>query len=174
MNAAYWERRYLGGGTSGAGSRGHEAQQKATLLQSVIDRHGVHRMLDLGCGDGYVAQMLRVDFYVGFDPAPAGLALCREAMPGARFVDQVPPGESFDLVASLDVLHHLVDSDEYRAHLALLFGGFADLVFVYGTDRDERGAPHVLHRHWTADVPLGWDCVERASASKTSWVFRRC
>jgi hypothetical protein len=79
------------------------------------------------------------------------------------------------MAASLDVMHHLVREDDYRAYMRALFGGgMAPLVLVYGTDYNQRGAAHVLHRHWTVDVPVGWQCLSATpTAFKTAWLFQR-
>jgi SAM-dependent methyltransferase len=161
MSTPYWARRYATGGTSGAGSRGAEAEEKVRLVQRVIDERGVRSVLDLGCGDGYVASRLRVAEYVGYDPAPSALALCRAAMPGRTFVGELPAGP-FDLVLSLDVMFHLVDDADYREHLAALFGApepWRRYSMVHGTNHEERGAAHVRHRRWLDDLPPEWSVV---------------
>lgn len=171
--ASYWETRYRQGGTSGPGSRGDEAELKVSTVQSVIDALGVRSMLDLGCGDGHVAAGLWVERYVGYDPSATARALCRSALrghEGAVVVDEVPD-EAFDLLLSMDVMHHLVTEESYRAHLATLFSGLAPHVLVYGTDHDQRGAAHVLHRHWTPEVPEGWQVHETPTRFKTAWLI---
>jgi len=176
MSTPYWDRRYATGGTSGAGSRGAEAEEKVAIVQRVIDERGVCSVLDLGCGDGYVASRLRVAEYVGYDPAPSALALCRATMPCRTFVGELPDGP-FDIVLSLDVMFHLVDDTSYCEHLNALFTRAQNLVFVYSTNHNERGRAHVLHRHWTQDVPLGWQLVRvytpMDDTRKHAWLWRR-
>jgi predicted O-methyltransferase YrrM len=169
--APYWDRRYATGGTSGAGSRGAEAEEKVRLVQRVIDEHGVRSVLDLGCGDGYVASRLRVAEYVGYDPAPSALALCRAAMPGRAFVGELPAGP-FDLVLSLDVMFHLVDDADYREHIFWLLS-LGSCALVWSTDHAERGAKHVLHRKWTADVPPGWAVTRIPTEHKSAYLLTR-
>lgn len=79
------------------------------------------RVLDLGCGGGDVLVRLaglaaRDGFElecVGADPDPRAIAAARDrARPGVRFVAQdsralLAAGESFDIVVSNHVLHHL-------------------------------------------------------------------
>jgi len=158
---AYWEARYRDGGCSGKGSRGAEALAKVATVQGVINRFGVTSMLDLGCGDGFVAKRLDVARYVGYDPAPTAVAACRALMPDRTFTTTLPDDvvyrPEFDLTMSLDVLFHLVDGSEYDHHLAALLGMTTGRALVYATNHDERGAAHVLHRRWVEDVPPGWD-----------------
>ncbi len=85
------------------------------------------RVLDLGCGGGDVvvrlAGLARRDGldveWVGADPDPRALDAARErSRPGVRFTaqgsrDLIAAGETFDLVLSNHVLHHL-DAAELR------------------------------------------------------------
>lgn len=174
--ARYWEARYADGGTSGAGSRGDEAAWKAELVSSVATAHEVTAVLDLGCGDGYVAALMHLPCpYLGYDPAPAAVSRCllRKNGTGHRFVNRLPSG-TFDLVLSLDVIFHLVDDEAYREHLGMLFGRAGRYVLAYGTDREALGAPHWRGRHWTPDVPRGWRLRWRQTGPfKTAWLFER-
>lgn len=164
----YWRRRYEGGGTSGAGSRGPEAEAKARLLQAVILGLGgelgrLPRVVDLGAGDGYVIEQVQAPMaYFPYDPARGDV----------RF-----PEGPFDLALSLDVLHHLVDDAEYRLYLLGLFGPFTDRVLVWGSDREVPGtAPHVRHRRWSVDVPRAWRLVDHSPTPflhKEWWLFER-
>lgn len=155
MTAAYWENRYATGGNSGAGSRGKTAKAKAVAVNKYVALHRITSVLDIGCGDGYVAKMLRVPDYLGVDISPAALELARARNAGKLFEllgDQAPR----ECHLSFEVMHHLITEEEYQAHMALLFSA-QHHVLVWATDFDRAGAPHVLHRHWTPDVPEGWE-----------------
>ena len=157
--ARYWEDRYRKGGISGAGSRGDEAAWKVAQIQHVITTYRVRSLLDLGCGDGVVVAGLRVPTYVGYDVAPTAVAACKALMPYHQFTTELPPESvTFDMTMSVDVLFHLVDPEDFRAHLGALFSRSHRLVLIYATDHDQRGAPHVLHRAWTRSwsPPEGW------------------
>jgi len=75
------------------------------------------RILDLGCGNGYVAAQLaeRGHTVVGVDASPDGIAIARGAYPTARFdvcsvYDEELPtlaGEGVDCIISLEVVEHL-------------------------------------------------------------------
>lgn len=172
----YWDWRYRRGGTSGAGSRGREAMEKVELVQKIIHDLGIHSVLDLGCGDGYVASFLEVDTYVGFDISEHALQECRALMPERRFVGRLPEGERFDLTLSLDVMFHLVDDADYIKHL-LALASFSDCAaFVYGTNRPHPGpeAAHVKHRRWTDAWPMeGWNMAVIPSIHKGAWLMTR-
>lgn len=157
--AAYWDARYRKGGFSGAGSRGEEAVQKVAYIQHIITTYRVRSVLDLGCGDGAIAAELRVPTYIGHDVSPTAVNACKALMPYHQFTTELPPESvTFDMTMSVDVMFHLVDPEDFRAHRAALFSRSHKLVLIYATDHDERGAPHVLHRAWTRDwaPPEGW------------------
>ena len=174
--AAYWESRYMEGGSSGAGSRGAEAEEKAAIVQAIVDEHHVESVLDLGCGDGFVASKLHAAKYVGYDVSPKAVALCQHRMRYHAFVTELP-AETFDLVLSLDVIFHQVDDESYAAHLAALFTRSHRFVLIYGTDHDQQGAAHVRHRRWTPDVPTGWTLKARIPSiqdlRKYAFLFER-
>lgn len=174
----FWEQRYARGGTSGAGSAGSEAQAKVGIVQTVIEELGARTVLDVGCGDGVVASWIKCPDYVGLDPSLKALDMCRALMPTRSFVAELPdPREpTYDLALSLDVIFHLVDDADYEQHLTTLLGWTRDAVLIYGTNHDQRGAPHVRHRAWTGDIPPGWTVEKRdvdvADPRKAAWLIR--
>lgn len=101
------------------------------------------RVLDLGCGaGGFLAMLAARDpelELVGLDVTPALLALARRAVPAARLVEgdveQPPLREgAFDVICSLNVLHHLHDPVAHVRMLARLGrpGGTAFLATFAG------------------------------------------
>jgi SAM-dependent methyltransferase len=139
----------------------------------VIDLNEVQSVLDLGCGDGFVASMIEVEQYVGFDLSESALKIARERMPNHRFLSVTPRLMKFDLMVSMDVMHHLVTEEVYRSYLKVLFSDLSDLVLVYGTNHRLSGRPHVLHREWMNDVPKGWQSHELPSRFKKAWLIQR-
>ncbi|HEX6994540.1 MAG TPA: class I SAM-dependent methyltransferase [Gammaproteobacteria bacterium] len=87
------------------------------------------RVLDLGCGTGaFLAAIAARDpelELVGLDLTPALLAEARRRVPSARLIEgdaEAPPFNdgTFDVVCSLNVLHHLHDRPGHVAVLARL------------------------------------------------------
>lgn len=81
------------------------------------------RVLDVGCGKGYWAGQFasyQCAFF-GIDPSDSGVAMARQAVPGARFecmamgtnVCQVLGEEPFDLVLSLEVVEHVYSPHDW-------------------------------------------------------------
>ena len=99
-------------------------------LRALVDQadlHPGHRVLDVGCGTGTLAVMLKtrhpdVDV-VGLDPDPKALFRARRKAYGAKvavqldrgFSDELPyPDGSFDRVFSSFMLHHLEPDEKDR------------------------------------------------------------
>lgn len=124
-SAAYWERRYTHGGTSGVGSYGDLAKSKATFLNDFVRGHGIKSVVEFGCGDGNQLSLADYPSYVGLDVSRSAVESCVR-----RFVDD--PTKSFylydgdcfadnaqlftaDLALSLDVVYHLTDDKTFEA-----------------------------------------------------------
>lgn len=168
-SAAYWDARYLGGGTSGEGSYGARAEFKADVINRFVAEHEIGSVIELGVGDGNQLALASYPAYVGFDVSPEAVRLNR-----ARFVDD--PSKRFellddyaderaDLTLSLDVIFHLVEDEVFDAHMRLLFSAAARHVIIYSSNHDGRAtAPHVRHREftrWVADNEPTWHLERR-------------
>src|SRR5262245_25710237 len=90
------------------------------ILASVKELFGMNkvRILDLGCGNGYVTSRLAGEGHdvLGLDAATDGIAVARAAHPelklqeGSIYASEWPGVEdkSFDCVVSLEVVEHLL------------------------------------------------------------------
>jgi hypothetical protein len=99
------------GHTSGHGSTPQQAGPYLDIVNGLVKVSGWRRVIDLGCGDGFVASRLEAAVVIGVDCYPAHIIrLCEEApekewlhLDIDRERQALPPGE----VALLkDVLHH--------------------------------------------------------------------
>lgn len=174
-SAAYWERRYATGGTSGAGSGGPQAAWKAEVVNSWVRERGVTSVVDLGCGDGRQLALADYPRYLGLDPSGTAVRLCIARFEGdaTKSFLRLPPGEFVDpagwlradLALSMEVLFHLVEQDVFENYLRLLFSCGERWVVI--CSNDEPGgdvAPHERHRSFTAWVAAhepDWELVER-------------
>jgi SAM-dependent methyltransferase len=178
-SAEYWDRRYVSGGNSGAGSYGKLAAFKAGVLNGFVKVNNVSRVLELGCGDG--AQLALADYpsYVGLDISPRAVELCRRQFiddPTKSFIPYTTDGLTFgrspllaELSISLDVIYHLVEDDIWEKYLDDLFVSSSRWVIIYSSDTDEASCPtatalHVRHR------PL----VRSVTTRFSQWEYRSC
>lgn len=162
-SAAYWERRYRAGLSSGGGSYGELAQYKAGVLNDFVQAQGVQSVIEFGCGDGHQLTLAKYPRYLGLDVSRTAVDLCL-----ARFRDDA--SKSFlwydpqrtvrlagfvnaDLTLSLDVVYHLLEDAAYRAYLRDLFSTSRRFVIIYSSNRDPAStARHVRHHKFTDDV----------------------
>jgi cyclopropane fatty-acyl-phospholipid synthase-like methyltransferase len=178
-SAAYWERRYRGGGTSGAGSYGENAEAKAAIVNQTVAAHAVTSVIEFGCGDGNQLTLLDVPRYVGLDVAPAAIDMCArrfENDPTKSFFRYDP--EHFadragvlrcDLALSQEVIFHLVEDEVYERYMSQLFAAASRLVLVCSSDRDEAVTKHLRHRRFTAWVTANhpdWSLAEHTPSPR--------
>jgi SAM-dependent methyltransferase len=161
--AGYWERRYREGRTSGAGSEGDEGAYKAAYVSQFIAEHDVKTVVDWGCGDGQVLELIDLHDaqYIGVDISPLMVARLRndETFPGPRYlfhtVDSYSTGTrtQFELGLSMDVLFHFPDDRDYGEYLIRLFQSAEKYVMIYSTNyAGGRTSRHVFRREFTPDI----------------------
>lgn len=161
-SAAYWDRRYRRGRTSGAGSYGENAQFKADFLNAFVREHDVRRVVELGCGDGAQLSLAKYPDYVGVDVAPTAVELCRSRFagaPGRRFFYASERAawrlaRGYDAALSLDVVYHLVEDDVFLQYMDDLFEIGDRFVVVYSWNEEaphgwEAASPHLRRRRFT-------------------------
>lgn len=164
-SAAYWERRYAQGQTSGSGSSGLNAVVKAEVVNRIIAEQGISSLIDLGCGDGQQLRFLNVERYLGLDVSITAIDRCVRTY-------QDDPSKSFiwysdrhlvdrggwlraEATLSLEVLFHLIEDDVFERYMALLFDAAEHHVIVFAVDRE-----------------LAWDGTHERYRSFTDWVRR--
>lgn len=144
---SYWEQRYKSGRNSGPGSYGDVAKFKADALNELIAREGVHRVIELGCGDGHQLGMLKAPEYVGLDISATVVQADQklyEGDPTKSFIampDGVVPRDLAvaDLTLSLDVIYHVMEDDLYEGYMRSLFDLSRRWVAIFSVN--EESAP---------------------------------
>ena len=76
--AEYWDKRYRKGGSSGAGSRGELADYKARVINGLVAKCNVKKVIELGCGYGHQLGLYEFPSYVGTDVSDKSIELCKE------------------------------------------------------------------------------------------------
>jgi SAM-dependent methyltransferase len=173
-SADFWEQTYARGGTSGDGSYGTLADDKAAFLNGFVGEQGIHSVIEFGCGDGNQLSLASYPAYTGLDVSRAAIGLCKRRFAqdrtksffvydGTCFVDHAGVFTA-DLALSLDVVYHLVEDVVFVTYMRHLFAAARQYVIVYTTNTEIPGtAPHVRHRRFTdwvdANCP-GWSLVQ--------------
>jgi SAM-dependent methyltransferase len=175
-SAPYWEKRYAGGGTSGAGSYGAQATWKAGVVNGWVKQHDVASVIDLGCGDGNQLGLAEYPRYLGLDVSPSAIRRCVERFGSdatksfMAFDPQAwhdPAGWArADLALSMEVIFHLVEDEVRDAYLRQLFGCGERFVVICARDSNLPARTYEHHRPFTpwiaANAPQ-WQLVEQIS-----------
>lgn len=98
----------------GGAKTGNAGSDTLAVLSSALLKARARQVIDLGCGEGVIAQALtEAGFQVtGVDPAAEAIERARRRVPGARFLctgaealpDDLPP---FDAAFFVNALHHV-------------------------------------------------------------------
>lgn len=154
----------------GRGSIGRLADWKVQCVNELVAATGAISMIDIGCGDGRLAQSFKVPDYLGLDVSGHPLEEARARVGGRRIwrFERYDPEEHLretaDVAISLDVAFHLVDDALYRRHLEHLFGAARRAVGIYSTDFDGPPRGHVRDRavsDHVEDLYPGWVQTKR-------------
>lgn len=153
----YWEKRYKGGGNSGAGSYSRLAQFKAEVLNQFVHDNSVQSVMEFGSGDGNQLMLANYPKYLGFDVSSTILRRSSELFSNDgtkifKLMDQYSD-ERAELTMSLDVIYHLVEDSVFIPYMQRLFSASSKYVVIYASNSDEYNArlaaPHVRHRNFS-------------------------
>jgi len=188
-SARYWQHRYKSGRTSGAGSRGANAEYKAAFINDFIRSHRIETAIEFGFGDGVQLEMCEYPDYLGFEVSRTAIQQRRKQFRGnanRRFKHLSDyAGETADLTVSLDVVYHLVEQAAYEDHLTKLFDASNHCVLIFSTSFDctAPSARHAKHRNclaWIEENRPDWrqirteaTQVDRPDTSADFFVFER-
>lgn len=174
----YWEKRYVNGETSGLGSYGELAIYKAHVINEIVQEKGVKTVYEHGCGDGNnLRYYSSIEMYTGGDVSKTAIEAREKEYEGQTNRNFVHlNGESIirelraDLVLSLDVLYHLVDSEVFISYIEDLFHMADKHVLIYAGDftRAQDG-PHIRFREFTPYLSARFPCwiLERSFRKPT-------
>ena len=155
---AYWQKRYLQGGNSGAGSHGRLADFKAQFINAFVVEHAIESVIEFGCGDGDQLSKYKLPTYTGVDVSELIVARCRERFAAAASksfmtYDDLHAAGTADMAISIDVIFHLVEDDVFERYMNHLFAFGRRYVVIYSSDCDASWPDrHVRHRRVTAHV----------------------
>ena len=188
-SADYWNKRYISGGNSGAGSYNRLAEFKADVLNHFVQTHKIKSVVEWGCGDGNQLSYANYPQYVGLDVSQKAIEICRERFKTDKTKFFIWSGASdfhynakSELAISLDVVYHLIEDDVFEQYMRQLFNSSTHYVCIYScNDNNEFLAPHVKHRQfskWIEDNEPSWTKekviknkypYEETNPDNTSW-----
>jgi hypothetical protein len=157
----YWETRYYNGGNSGRGSYGSFREFKLSVINQFIKENNIGSLVDIGCGDGSIAEGIVVPGYTGLDISASAVEKCRTRIKNTGrlckhfyTLDDIPEAvkdKKFHISMSIDVLYHLVDDKLFEEHMKILFGLASEWVIIYSPDKEHLSGTveHIKHRIFT-------------------------
>lgn len=160
-SAEYWEQRYAKNGNSGLGSYGELAAFKSRVVNSLLLKYDIQKVLDWGCGDGNQISTINFKQYVGLDVSKTIVLKCREKFKNDKTkIFHIPSQENLDkygggcdMTLSLDVLFHLIEDDVYQLYLDNLVKYTTKFILVYSCNFDDDNfAVHVKPRSFQSDL----------------------
>jgi 2-polyprenyl-3-methyl-5-hydroxy-6-metoxy-1,4-benzoquinol methylase len=103
------------------------------------------QVLDVGCGNGALAEFVSPAQYRGVDRDSESLSIARRRFPAHVFTEEVPsPEERFDTVAALAVIEHVTDPASFLYGLLNRLAASPDAVVVVTTPHPVFGWVHAL------------------------------
>ncbi len=165
----YWNNRYINGGTSGVGSYNHLAEFKADILNQFVVDKKIETVIEFGFGDGNQLMLADYSNYIGYDISSKAVEVCCRRFSGdakKRFLLVSEwKNETAELVLSLDVIYHLIESLVFEKYMDNLFMASSKYVVIYASDTDDNKkgqSIHVRHRkftQWVADNASNWKLI---------------
>ncbi|HEX9891765.1 MAG TPA: class I SAM-dependent methyltransferase [Actinomycetota bacterium] len=170
--ARFWNDRYRRHGATLQGSgqeRLSEEENRAAYVRfartlvEYVRRAGADlgsaRVLDIGCGQGFYAQVLAdqgVTDYTGLDIADVLFDELRERFPGFRFfqndISQDPVDGTYDLIIMIDMIEHLVTSEALLAAMKTVRSAMAPEGLLLIGPLPERPTRELFYIHfWTIE-----------------------
>jgi 2-polyprenyl-3-methyl-5-hydroxy-6-metoxy-1,4-benzoquinol methylase len=109
-------------------------------LLAMLSKDNNKCILDLGCGNGYLANFLIANGYNAFgtDASVKGIAIANETNKGRFFVqdlstDKLPVelrGEPFDTVISTEVIEHLYDPESFISFCKAVISNGGEIIIT--------------------------------------------
>lgn len=135
-------------------------------LLSMLDKNKNKCILDLGCGNGYLASYLLTQGYnvYGTDASEKGIAIAKQAAPDRFFVqdlstDQLPPQLQnllFDTIISTEVIEHLYNPRAFVDFCRQSLNHKGELLLSTPYHGYLKNLTLSLFNHWDMHLSPGW------------------
>jgi hypothetical protein len=167
----YWEDRYKNGGNSGSGSYNKLAEFKAKIINDFIAKNNVNSIIDYGIDDGNQLKLINTENkkYTGIDISQTIIDKCKELFKNDNTKKFILDTEididnlKSNLGISCDVIHHLIEKDEYIKYMKILFNISTSYVIIYSKNENLNYKSHIKFRKFTDYINenfINWILVE--------------
>lgn len=171
----YWDFRYKEGGNSGYGSYGEQLQKKLDWICPLDFK----TITEVGCGDfNFGSSILKrhpAD-YLGYDISEVIVERNKHLYPDHTFLHRRNgPIITADLILCVDVLFHIIDTEELEALLQELKNSWTKYLVITAYERDEKMDTHVRIRKFDPSyfgVPIVREIVEE-DGSLYFYIFKK-
>jgi len=144
----------------------HTFQYLQAPLLSMLDKNTNRCILDIGCGNGYLANYLISQGYnvYGTDASEAGIVIARQANPDKFFVQdlstgKLPPelqGLNFDTIVSTEVIEHLYDPAGFIEFCKSVLNGKGGIIITTPYHGYLKNLTLSLFNKWDRHLSPGW------------------
>jgi hypothetical protein len=190
----YWNDRYKFGGTSGKGSRGKVAIEKAAFVEAFCKKQNIDTIVEYGCGDGFCASLINVKRYIGFDISDTAISFAKDrcaklkshtffnysnlSFDETAYIVKTQAVSNDILNLSMDVIFHLVEDEIFEKYVRTLSYSPAKYTLILSSDHDgctyghyrDRSYSHILSEKY--GLKLKYTHAEQI-AGKNFKVFER-
>lgn len=134
--------------------------QRRRILESIQYIFG--KVLDVGCGNGALAQYVSAENYTGIEPDDASRETAIALHPSCRFFKALPEIGDYDTIVILAVIEHVDNPADYMKRLASLTRGDTNSRIIISTPHPcghlihEFGAKIKLFSHHAAEEHHGF------------------
>jgi len=135
-------------------------------LLSLLDKNTNACILDLGCGNGYLANYLITQGFnaYGTDASEEGIAIARQANPGRFFIQDLSTGKlpealqnlKFDTVIATEVIEHLYDPAGFIAFCKAALNNKGELIITTPYHGYLKNLSLSLFNKWDNHLSPGW------------------
>lgn len=134
----YWEERYEQDGNSGSGSYGESAKYKASIVNGIVEKFSIKKVLEFGCGDGNQLGQYKFDEYLGLDISLKAIRMCENLFKDSinkkfKLIDvqkDLLIERDYEMVICMEVLMHVTNENDFKWTLDQIFKHSKDFVLI--------------------------------------------
>lgn len=148
------------------GAPAHTFAYLQAPILSLLDNTSGKAILDLGCGNGYLANFLIGQGFDawGTDASAEGIAIAKQTNPGRFFIQDISTGElppelqniRFDIIISTEVIEHLYDPEGFVAFCKKILPAAGELIISTPYHGYLKNLSLALLNKWDAHLDPSW------------------